>query len=100
MPQLGFFVGHEERVPFDFDEVLASIAPRRVLVVAPALDRYARSADVRREVEMSKRVYDLLGHAEGLQFETPMDINRFPHGLQEHVFDWVAARAGGAAPQP
>lgn len=99
LPQLGFFVGYEDRVPFDFDEVLALIAPRRVLVVAPALDRYARSADVRREVEMSKRVYDLLGHTEALQFETPMDVNRFPHGLQEEAFDWLARQAN-AGRQP
>jgi hypothetical protein len=100
LPRLGFFVGHEDRVPFDFDEVLALIAPTPVLLVAPTLDRYARIADVRREVETSQKVYDLLGHTDALQFETPEDINRFPHGTQEHAFDWLAARAGGAAHQP
>jgi pimeloyl-ACP methyl ester carboxylesterase len=90
LPNLGFFVGHEDRVPFDFDEVLALIAPKPVLLVAPTLDRYARLADVRREVETSKRVYDLLGHAEALQFETPMDINRFSRTIQERAFDWLA----------
>ena len=99
LPRLGFFVGREDRVPFDFDEVLALIAPKPVLLVAPTLDRYARIADVRREVETSQRAYDLLGHAEALQFETPEDINRFPRSLQEHAFDWVA-RAGDAAHQP
>ncbi|MEJ2009304.1 MAG: alpha/beta fold hydrolase [Acidobacteriota bacterium] len=92
LPQLGFFAGHEERVPFDFDEVLALIAPKPVLLVAPELDRYARVADVKREVKSSRKVYDLLGHAEALQFETPMDINRFPRSLQEHVFDWIASQ--------
>ena len=29
-------------MPVDFDEVLATVAPRPVLVVAPELDRYAR----------------------------------------------------------
>ena len=90
LPRLGFFVGHEDRVPFDFDEVLALIAPKPALLVAPALDRYARVADVKRGVENSRRVYDLLGHGEALQFDTPMDINRFPHSTQEHAFDWIA----------
>ncbi|MGH9326790.1 MAG: alpha/beta fold hydrolase [Terriglobia bacterium] len=90
LPRLGFFVGHEDRVPFDFDEVLASIAPRPVLIVAPTLDRYARIADVRREVEMAQQIYNLLGNQEALQFETPMDINRFPRSLQERAFDWLA----------
>jgi pimeloyl-ACP methyl ester carboxylesterase len=89
LPQLGYFAGHEERVPFDFDEVLALIAPRPVLLLAPTLDRYARVADVRQEVEMSKRVYDLLGHPAALQFETPLDVNRFPRRLQERALDWL-----------
>lgn len=91
-PRLGFFVDHEDRVPFDFDEVLALAAPTPVLLVAPTLDRYARIADVRREVEASRKVYDLLGHGDALQFESPVDINRFPHGLQEHAFDWIARK--------
>ena len=95
LPRLGFFVGHEDRVPFDFDEVLALIAPKPVLLVAPELDRYARVADVRREVEGSKKAYELLGHPEALQFETPMDINRFSRRQQERAFDWLARERDG-----
>ncbi|HUO25798.1 MAG TPA: alpha/beta fold hydrolase [Candidatus Aquilonibacter sp.] len=89
LPRLGFFVDHEDRVPFDFDEVLASIAPRPTLVVAPTLDRYARLADVEREVEASKKIYALLGHPEALQLQTPYDINRFAQRTQENAFDWL-----------
>ncbi len=96
LPRLGFFDGHEDRVPFDFDEVLALLAPKPVLLVAPELDRYARVADVRREMEGPKKVYDLLGHREALQFETPLDINRFSRRLQERAFEWlVQQRSGG-----
>ena len=90
LPRLGFFVGHEDRVPFDFDEVLACVAPKPTLVVAPTLDRYARLADVEREVEASKRIYSLLGHPEALQLQTPYDINRFAERTQDAVFDWLA----------
>lgn len=76
--------------PFDFDEVLASIAPRPTLVVAPTLDRYARLADVEREVEASKKIYALLGHPEALQLQTPYDINRFAQRTQQSAFDWLA----------
>jgi pimeloyl-ACP methyl ester carboxylesterase len=34
MPKLGFFIGQESRLPFDYDEVLALIAPRPVMLVA------------------------------------------------------------------
>jgi pimeloyl-ACP methyl ester carboxylesterase len=90
LPRLGFFVGNEDRVPFDYDEVLATVAPKPALVIAPMLDRYARLADVQREVEASKKVYALLGHPEGLQLETPVDFNRFAHRTQEIAFDWLA----------
>jgi dienelactone hydrolase len=89
-PRMGFFVGHEDRLPFDFDEVLALAAPKPVLLIAPTLDRYARVADVRREVAESAKVYRLLGRERALQFETPLEINRFAHAQQERAFDWIA----------
>ncbi|MBO0799580.1 MAG: dienelactone hydrolase family protein, partial [Blastocatellia bacterium] len=90
LPQLGYFVGEEERVPFDYDEVIALLAPRPALIVAPIRDRYARIDDVRREVEAAAGVYGVLGHKEALQLQTPDDFNRFPRKLQEQVYDWLA----------
>ena len=89
LPSLGYFVGQEDRVPFDFDEILATVAPKPAMVVAPTLDRYARIADVRREVEASQKIYALLGHPEALTFETPLDINRFAHATQESAVEWL-----------
>ena len=80
MPRLGFFVGNEARLPFDFDEALALAASRPVLVVAPTHDRYARIADVRAEV----------GAVPGVTLETPMDFNRFGRKFQARVLDWLA----------
>jgi pimeloyl-ACP methyl ester carboxylesterase len=90
IPRFGFFVGHEDRLPLDFDEVLALLAPRPVLVVAPALDRYARVDDVRAEVRQAQRVYERLGRPEALRLDTPREFSRFPQTLQEQVFDWLA----------
>jgi pimeloyl-ACP methyl ester carboxylesterase len=92
LPRLGFFVGHEDRVPFDFDEVLALAAPKPTLIVAPTLDRYARLADVQREVETSRKIYAMLGHSEALKFETPLEINRFSQRIQESAFSWLASQ--------
>lgn len=90
MPKLGFFIGHESRLPFDYDEVVALMAPRPALIVAPTLDRYAPVEDVRREVAASRKVYDLLGQEGALNLETPLDFNRFTRQRQEQVFDWIA----------
>ena len=89
LPRLGFFVGHESRLPVDYDEVLAVIAPRPALVVAPTLDRYARVEDVRSEVEQARRIYALLGHENALQLETPLAFNSFSLAMQASAFDWL-----------
>lgn len=88
IPKLGFFVGHEDRVPFDYDEVVALAAPKPALIVAPIKDRYARIDDVRKEVEAAARVYRSLGRE--LEVWTPDDFNRFPVRLQQQVYDWLA----------
>jgi dienelactone hydrolase len=87
MPRLGFFVGQEARLPFDFDEALAlagapvarANATRPVLLIAPTLDRYARIADVRAEVSRVPNV----------TLETPVDFNRFGRKSQAQVLDWL-----------
>jgi len=89
LPRLGFFVGQENRLPFDFDEVLAAIAPRRALIVAPTLDRYAPAADVQSEVEQARKVYARLGNENALQLQTPLAFNSFTPAMEEAVFNWL-----------
>ena len=79
MPRLGFFVGNEARLPFDFDEPLALSASRPVLLIAPTHDRYARLADVRAEV----------APVAGVTLDTPTDFNRFGRKFQARVLDWL-----------
>ncbi len=90
LPRLGYFAGFEDRIPFDFDEILAMVAPRAALVVTPTLDRYARLADTEREIESSRRIYALLGNADALTVAKPVDVNRFSYSTQLIVFDWLA----------
>jgi pimeloyl-ACP methyl ester carboxylesterase len=92
LPRLGFFAGEEARLPFDYDRVLALVAPRPALIVAPTLDRYARVEAVRSEVEHAQKVYELLGRREALRLETPLDFNRFMVDRQEQVINWIAQR--------
>lgn len=93
LPRLGFFEGEESRLPFDFDRVLAMVAPRPALVVAPTLDRYASVDAVRGEIEEARKVYTLLGKGAALQFETPLDFNRFMVDRQQQVISWIAQQA-------
>jgi dienelactone hydrolase len=91
LPRLGFFVGSESRLPFDFDAALALAAPRPVLLIAPTLDRYARPADVAAEVNEAGKVWGSLGKREAFTFETPVGFNTFRREIQERVFNWLAS---------
>ncbi len=82
MPRLGFYIGKEAALPFDFDAALELAAGRRVLIVAPSLDRYARVEDVRAAVGEGKFA--------GVELETPAGFNQFGRKLQERVFDWFS----------
>jgi hypothetical protein len=90
LPRLGFFVGNESRLPFDYGQALALIAPRPVRLVAPLLDGCATVEDVRREVDACRQIYRLSGAESALELDTPLDFNRFPRQRQEQVFDWIA----------
>ncbi len=88
LPRLGFFAGHENRIPYDFNDILATIAPRPLLVVAPALDQDATLEDVRSCVMEAKGVYQLYGASENIQIDTPYDYNRFSEIMQKEVLQW------------
>ncbi|HID07462.1 MAG TPA: alpha/beta fold hydrolase, partial [Armatimonadetes bacterium] len=96
LPQLGFFIGHEERIPYDYHELLSLIAPRHCLIIAPQLDREATLQDVRQCIEVAHRVYEFLGVPERLQLITPDDYNRFGPEMQALAINWLKRVASGA----
>ena len=89
MPRLGFFIGHERQIPYDFHEVIGAIAPRPLLVVQPALDRDANPADVHAAVDEAKKVYALYGAAAKLELSEPWDYNRLPEKTQDEIIGWM-----------
>jgi pimeloyl-ACP methyl ester carboxylesterase len=91
IPRLGFFVGHEDQIPYDFSELLGLLAPRPVLVVQPQLDRDATPADVKTAIEQAKRVYALYGSAAKLELQDPWDYNRLPTKTQDEIVKWMGA---------
>jgi len=93
LPKLGFFLGNEARLPVDFDEVLAAVAPRPVLAVAPTMDRYYPVEDVQQLRKAVEPVYRLLGQTNGVEVMTPKEFSRFPNNIQKLAYDWIVARA-------
>ncbi|HEX4750193.1 MAG TPA: alpha/beta fold hydrolase [Bryobacteraceae bacterium] len=91
LPRLGFFVGHEAQLPYDFDEVLGMLAPRPVLVVQPQLDRDATPADVHRAVEAARQVYAIYNASGKLELKEPWDYNRLPDAIQNDIIKWMGS---------
>ena len=88
-PRLGLFIGREAEVPYDYDELLALIAPRPALVVQPRMDRDAAPAEVRAAVERARKVYALQNAAQALTLQEPDDYQRMPAATQDAALEWL-----------
>ena len=92
LPRLGFFVGNEGRTPYDFHEIIASIAPRPILVIAPTMDKDAVLPDVTLAVEKARNIYSLYGAPDNLQLSTPDDFSRYSPAMREKTYEWLQER--------
>jgi pimeloyl-ACP methyl ester carboxylesterase len=89
IPRLGFFIGHEQQLPYDFNELIATIAPRAALIVEPQLDRDGTPADVHTAVEEARRIYALQNAGNNLGLYEPWDFTRLPNATQDWIIDWM-----------
>ena len=92
LPRMGAFAGKEARLPYDYDELIAAIAPRPVYVLSPQFDRDATPADVKKAIEQAKKVYALYNAADNLMLDEPWDYNRLPLGTQDRVIRWMGEK--------
>lgn len=92
LPRLGFFVGNESRIPYDFDEMIASIAPRPVLVIAPAMDKDANLEHVEAAVTNARSIYSLYNAQDKLNIFVPDDYSKFSPEMQEKAYQWLQAQ--------
>jgi dienelactone hydrolase len=89
IPRLGFFVDEPGRTPYDFHEILACIAPRPVLVVAPTWDRDADFGDVKACVEEARKVFGLYGAEGEIDLYAPDDYNRLTMEMKQNIYIWM-----------
>ena len=89
LPRLGFFLQNEDRIPYDVHEMLAAVAPRPMLVIAPTWDQYASFPDIRQSVDEVKKVYQLYGKEDRFRLLAPEDYNRFSDEMKGQVITWL-----------
>ncbi|MBS1633410.1 MAG: acetylxylan esterase [Bacteroidetes bacterium] len=88
-PRLGFFTGNENRLPYDFHEILSCVAPRPLLLVAPSLDKDITIEEMEKIKMRAEKIYDLFGKAGEIQVFSPADYNRFSTEMQSEVIEWL-----------
>ena len=94
LPRLGFFVGEERRIPIDYDEILAAVAPRPLICITPTRDREANSSDVGATLDSVAGIYDQLGASRQFIRHTPVDHRRFGPEIQQTLYAELRRIAG------
>jgi dienelactone hydrolase len=90
MPRLAAYKGRNAGIPFDFDEILAALAPRPVLISAPLRDANFRHDSVDRITTAARQVYALYGAAGALTVEHPDSEHDFPDAIREKAYAFIA----------
>jgi dienelactone hydrolase len=89
IPRIGLFAGHESQLPYDYDDLMALIAPRPVLIVQPQQDRDAHAGDVRTAVKRAQAVFALKNAAGKLELYEPDDYGRLTNDMQDKIIEWM-----------
>jgi dienelactone hydrolase len=89
LPRLGFFAGKEERIPYDYYDILAAIAPRPIMVIAPKWDQYSSFEDIQKCVVNVEKVYELYQQKNNLTFVALEDYNRFSGEMKIRAIEWL-----------
>ena len=90
IPRLGFFQDHPDRIPFDYDDLLASIAPRPMMVMAPRHDQAADVQGVKATIGKANAGYGVFDRGTMIDLRTPDDYNRFSDEMRAEIIDWLS----------
>lgn len=89
IPKLGLWKDKSESVPVDFPEILASIAPRPLIVIAPELDRHANAEAVSQAISATAQIYSIYKKNENFQYKTPLEINRLTNDMESQIIQFL-----------
>jgi dienelactone hydrolase len=90
LPRAGFFVENPDRLPFDFDQLLALAAPKKMTLICSSLDCYVDALALLDYVKTAKKAYLHYELEQNFRFEAPLDFNRFAVDRQMQVVDRLA----------
>ena len=94
MPRLAAYKGRSNETPFDFDELLAALAPRPVLLSASIHDANFQAASVDRIAAAARTVYALHGAPDALVVQHPDGEHDFPDEAREKAYAFLTKALG------
>lgn len=89
MPRLANYRGQLGSIPFDFDELIALLAPRHVMIVAPEHDGNFRVDSVRELTSESRKVFSLHDQSERLIVQHPDCDHDFPESMRRAAYEML-----------
>lgn len=89
MPRIKTDYPNADKMPFDFQEVVAAIAPRAFLAIAPERDANFDVAGVREVIDAATPVYQLFGKPERLKVFYPDCEHEWPKPMRDEAYQWL-----------
>lgn len=94
MPRLAAYAGRLHEIPFDFHEIIGTLAPRACFISAPLGDTNFRWKSVDAIAAAASAVYRLHGRPENLQVAHPDCTHRFPTEMRERAYQLLEKHLG------
>ncbi|MFO0947072.1 MAG: hypothetical protein U1D30_14205 [Planctomycetota bacterium] len=88
MPKILEYSGWQE-VPFDFHEIVAALAPRPFLAIAPLHDDNFDNAGVREVMTAASEIYGLYDAESALNARYPDSAHDFPDPDRKAALDFI-----------
>lgn len=88
IPRLGLFAERPDKVPVDFEEIIAAVAPTPILIIAPDADRYTDINALKKSLNRVSNIYELYGRKSGFKVKYPHELNRMTKEMYSEVGDF------------
>lgn len=85
IPRLGLWSEKPLQAPIDFPEIISAIAPRPLLLISPASDKYTNHQLVNEQYIPIESSYHLYGSKASLRLYQPKEINRLTEMMVDSI---------------
>lgn len=92
LPRLGLFSSNPAGAPVDLPEIMAAVAPRPQLIIAPALDWHSDPTATRQATQDVQRIYEVTNAGDSLRVSRPQEINRITPAIMEEITTFLTAQ--------